>query len=228
VSRSCRFRRVSGPALFVALALSAWATTANADIWGPVPRRWQSSGSGVREEWQQRRILLGGGVALPTTFPAGWNAGAGWSAAYVRPLQEWLDVAMGAEFFTHGFDDSHLSASGAIVAPVSRANLGDVSFGIRAHRPQPGWRWFGAAELSLPNVSRPTVFYTDSDGAHEIKGTEIFGFDPGLVLAAGFERCVYSRPGGAVEARLVVAPGRTRPSEAFLVFRAAIAIPLPL
>ena len=219
-----------GSALKVGAALLvlafAIAPAARADVFPSFPRGWSQSGH-PKEDWQHARLLVGGGLGIANSFPADWRPGLGWSMAMLRPIQPWCEVSVGFDAFTLGFDSSKLLAGGATNIRAGSASFTDVGLGIRFHPGRPGWRWFGVAELALPDVSRPAVFYSDATGSHTAEGIEIFGLDPGFVVGAGYERVELSRIGAALEARLVVAPGTTEPAQILSVFRATLAIPMP-
>jgi len=221
--------RALSAALLATLLIAAFsAEIAAADIRG-IPPRWRSSSSGGRtkEGWQYSRLLLGGGVGWPTTFPSGWKPGLGWSAAELFPIHRAWDVSLEVEMFEHRFDAAKLRRAGATVSPIGEATFFDLALGARLHGSEPGWRWFGSAAIALPDVSRPAVSYTDAGGAHTLEGSEIFAFDPGFVMAVGVEHFRARGLGGAIEARMVVAPGRTKPTEILAALRAGLAIPLP-
>src|SRR5262249_53516290 len=162
------------------------------------------------EPWQEIRLVAGGGYGVPASFPSGWRPGAGWSFSGMFAVLEACDVVLDVEEFTHHFDDSDLRARGATAISAGSASFGDVSLGVHLHKPDTGRRAYLLAEGALPDVSRPVVSYSDASGAHAQPGTEIFGFDPGLVVGLGFEQSQPRRIGGLVEARFLVAPGRTK------------------
>jgi hypothetical protein len=166
-------------------------------------------------------------VGIPASFPGGWRPGAGWSFSCLKAVQEWCDVVGDFEDYTHHFDPSDLRAHGATTAGAGSASFGDVAVGVHLHAPFTGPRLYGLVEAALPDVSRPAVSYTDASGSHELRGTEIFGFDPGWVIGAGYELSIPRRIGGLVETRLVFAPGSTRPAEYMISFRACLTAPLP-
>lgn len=214
--------------LLAVVVLLATSGSAGSDIRGPFPRRWGGSrGTHARQDWQRARLLATGGAVWPTTFPGDWKTGTGWGLGLIQPVWPMWDLVLDGEVSEHSFNTLRLRRSGATVSPVSDASFADLALGLRFHRAEPGWRPFGHLAVALPDVSRPTVFYTDVFGAHQIDGSEIFGLDPGLVTGAGMEFVRARRIGGEVEARAVLAPGRTRPSELLVVLRAGLSIPLP-
>ena len=212
-------------AALLALAF-AIAPAASADVFPSFPRGWKQS-EHAREDWQHSRLLIGGGFGVANSFPSDWRPGPGWSMAMLHPVQPWCDVSVGFDTFTLDFDPSGMRAGGATNIRSASASFSDVGLGIRFHPGQPGWRWFGVAELAFPDVSRPAVFYSDASGSHTTEGIEIFGLDPGFVLGAGYERAGPSQIGGALEMRLVVAPGNTQPAQILSAVRASLAIPMP-
>jgi hypothetical protein len=212
-------------AALVALAL-AIAPAARADVFPRFPRGWSQSGQ-PKEDWQRGRLLVGGGLGIANSFPSEWRPALGWSMAMLHPVQPWCDVSVGFDGFTLGFDSSKLLAGGATNIRGGPAWFSNVALGVHLHPARLGWRWYGVAELALPDVSRPSVSYSDASGSHTREGIEIFGLDPGFVVGAGYERVQVSKIGGALEARLVVAPGTTEPAQILSVFRATLAIPMP-
>lgn len=181
-------------------------------------------------EWDQSRAVAGLAIGWPASFPSGWSTGFGWSLGYLDPIAEYCDLALDFEVFTHHFHfaDSDLSARGATLDhPVSQASFGDAAVGFHFHAATTGWRPYALAQLALPDVSRPAVFYSDSTGHRLQEGSEIFGIDPGYVFGAGIEHAEPRHFGALVEARFVIAPGSTRSTEYLLSLRAALTVPLP-
>ena len=212
----------------VVAAIVVMAVPARADIYPSAPRGWrQDSDRGPREDWQQNRLLAGGGIGVPTSFPVGWRAAAGWSFALVHPCSPWGDVVMELEAFNLRLDDSNLRARGATAIEAGGASFSDGALGIRLHGPASGWQPCAIVEVALPAVSRPDVTWQDAAGGHRVAGTDIFGIDPGCAIAAGLQRFDPGRLSGVIEARLVIAPGRTEPTEICAVLEARLSIPLP-
>lgn len=218
--------RVRILAILAAAALLGGACAARADVFGAP--RYSYRKTHAAGEWDQSRIVLGGALGLPASFPSGWGSAIGWSVGYLDPLAEYCDLAIDVEGFTFDFDAGDLRARGATVAPVSQASFGDAALGVHLHVPATGRRLYGLVQLALPDVSRPAVSYTDASGSHTQDGSEIFGFDPGWVIGAGIDQVEPRRLGGLIETRFVIAPGRTRNAEFLLSFRAALTVPLPM
>lgn len=213
----------------VLLASMVFPVGAGAEILPPnSPAHWRSSGTGRdREDWQNGSIVLGGGLGIPS-FPGEWHAAPGWSFGLIHPTRPWLDVSVDFDSFSHRFDSSGLRANGATEIVGGNATFSSTAVGVRFHAPMTGWRWYGVAQATLPDVSRPALSYRDAGGVvHTNPGIEIFGFDPGFVFGFGYERCVPGQIGGHVEERLVIAPGSTEPTQILSVMRVGLTIPLP-
>ena len=192
------------------------------------PRRPSYYSDSGNDDWREHRIFFAGGIGLPVSFPAGWRAGAGGSLGFTQGLAEYAELIMDLEQYTHHFDDSKLRAAGATSIQVDGpAYFSDFSLGVRLHAPTDGPRVYGLFEFALPNVSRPTIWWTDAAGQHEERGSDIFGFDFGYVLGVGFERVEARKFGFGAEARFIIAPGSTEPTEYMTSFRAGVSVPIP-
>ena len=224
------FRSSSFFALLVALlAFAGHPIAARAQsVFEPRPRHASYDSEFVNDDWREHRIFFAGGVGLPVSFPAGWRAGAGGSLGFAQGIAEYADLIVDLERYTHHFDDSKLRAQGATSIVVDgTATFGDISLGVRVHAPRFGPRLYGLFEFAMPSISRPTLWWTDAFGQHEQRGSEIFGFDFGYVLGVGFEKVEAHKFGFGVEARFVIAPGSTEPTEYLTSFRGGVSVPIP-
>lgn len=192
------------------------------------PRRPSSFSDSGNDDWREHRIFFAGGIGLPVSFPAGWKAGAGGSLGFTQGVAEYADLILDIEQYTHHFDASKLRARGATsISGDGTATFGDVSLGVRFHAPTFGPRLYGLFEFALADVSRPTIWWTDASGPHEQRGSEIFGLDFGYVLGVGFEKVEAHKFGIGAEARFVIAPGSTEPTEYMTSFRGGVSVPVP-
>ena len=212
--------------VLVLLTLAAQPVTARAGIFEP--RRDSYFSETGNSDWREHRIFFAGGVGLPVSFPAGWKAGAGGSICFAQGVAEYADLLLDIEQYTHHFDDAKLRARGATAIQTDGpASFGDISLGVKFHAPRFGPRVYGLFEFALPNVSRPAIRWTDASGPHEQEGTEIFGLDLGYVLGIGFEKFEARKFGFGLEARFVIAPGTTEPTEFLTSFRGGLSVPIP-
>jgi hypothetical protein len=220
----------------VAAPESAWAQRG----WPPFePQRpqppWRSSGDRSRRErepWMRKSLQLGSGMALafdPVELSKWYSPRPGLAIQYVHPVWPVLDVRVGFETLDMAFDEGRFRRErGVPTSSVSRASIGAASVGIAAHPDREGLQGFVSLAAMLPDVSEPGIFYTDlANQPQSIDGTEIFGFDPGFTVGGGVAFRSYGAIGGELEARLWLAPGRTKPAVVLMPIRATVSIPLP-
>ena len=220
----------------LALALLVLAVPAAAGIVDPRAHGPASpEPSHADEEWRRFRLLLDAGVgipALPEEFKRYWAPVGGWGLGGCSGIAPTVDVVARFEFYDMPFDaasfrrEHDLPASAAVSAGSASVFAGMM--GLRIHAPADGLRPYLEAAIGLPDISRPGIAYVDPvKGPVEIPGAEIFALDPAYSFGVGLE---WYRPetwGAYVDARLIDAPGRTEPAQAWASIRTGVSIRMP-
>jgi len=223
-------RNRSGVRRTAALLAAIVATSlcfANLVSAAPASRHFTNRRPQAAAELDVPRLVFGGGEAFPSSFPSGWKRAIGWSVGYIDPILSWCDLAADAEKYSHRYNDADLRGKGATVVAPGHANFRDYALGFHVHSTAPGSRFYALAQLALPRVQRPTVFYTDASGDHEQPGVDQTGNRLGGALGLGFEQIPQGHVGGLIEGRYVLDPVPHHSNERELIVRAAITVPLP-
>jgi hypothetical protein len=148
----------------------------------------------------------------------------------VLPVFPVMDFVASVQSYNLTFDAAGFQRDwGTPSGDVGKTSISPALFELRVHRAGDGLRPTGSLGIGLMDISRPSIFYTDGQGQNQtLNGVEIFALDPCYVVGGGLQWLrEQSWLGGSIDAKFVVAPGRTTPAQTTFVVTTSLSVMLP-